>query len=133
METSTVQVNFDDRYLSLQGKHSNLKFVIDKISKTPRTITLAVYSDIQRVHRTDSYALRLKIVNNKLKANSNTKLKELFAAYNFNVFDIKKLEKEIKNYIKRKKYISFKEKLQNYVERYNISGKQLQELLVLIN
>jgi hypothetical protein len=123
-----VQVKFNEECLSLKGKCSGLKFVIDNLNKIDKTLTLSVYSDIQRVHRRDSYALRLKILDGELKSSSNVKLKELIEAYGFEDFGVKGLEKEIKKYIDNRQYVFWSQKVKRYVEKYNISGKQLEEL-----
>ncbi len=91
-----MNIKFIEKDLSLSGKTNYLKFVIDYVSKQQKLIKLSVYSDKQRINRIDSYALRLRIVDNKLKTSSLKKLHEIMEAYEFGDDGINELEKVIK-------------------------------------
>jgi 2-hydroxy-3-keto-5-methylthiopentenyl-1-phosphate phosphatase len=127
-----MEVKFIESNLSLSGKTNYLKFVVDHMSKQQKLIELSVYSDKQRIHRIDSYALRLRIADNKLKTSSIKKLHELMEAYEFGDDGISELEKAIKDYIEKKGFVPWETRVKNYIDKYKVSGEQLSDLIELI-
>jgi len=127
-----MDVKFIESSLSLSGKTNYLKFVVDHMSKQQKLIELSVYSDKQRIHRTDSYALRLRIVDNKLKTSSMKKLHKLMEAYEFGDDGISELERAIKDYIEKRGFVSWETRVKNYIDKYKISGEQLSDFIELI-
>lgn len=123
-----VKIIFNASKLKLKGKYSYLKFVIDKMDKGNREICLSVYSDLQRIHRIDNYALRLSVRDGKLFCNSFKKLNHLIESYGFQDLGIKGIKQEIEQYIENIGFISFEEKVKAYIKKWRVQGEQLKDL-----
>lgn len=127
-----IKIIFNEEFLSLKGKNSYLKFVLDDLSKKDKYIKFSVYTDAQRIHRDDSYAVRLRILDGKLRVSSQGKLKHLLEAYEFEALGFKGIEKELKEYISKKDFVFWQDRVNNFISKYHIEGTQLKELLEII-